>query len=326
MLNHTIFVKLRPTSLTTEEGPKMLDIKHKIASHNKTNLQQDTQKAPFNNALWREILNSTTNEVNSFFNLDIETISPFGFEVLMDKRFLYGILRRFYCYIGTKISISEDIQLNIIQYFYEILMKKLSFKYTTVFSSIVLVVMKDDFLYLVDDHYICKPTDKLIDIQFRKVKTNILDDYSNYVIASLDGLVMEKGEVKGYRDRAINRWRFYQLYIMQEALYRQYSPCMTTHEIQIFKNIPSLASNMIKVFFNSESVKQKISTYEESLFEELILPRVNILYKVAGGNGENIMEVNSSAYHVKDDLSLSIDKKMHQDIMLKIKNTYNQYL
>lgn len=304
----------------------MLDTKHKISSHNKTNPQQDTQKVPFNNALWREILNSTTEEVNSFFNLNIETISPFGFEVLMDKRFLYGILRRFYCYLGTKTSISEEIQLNIIQYFYEILMKKLSFKYTTLFSSIVLVVMKDDFLYLVDGQYICKSTDKLIDIQFRQVKTNILDDYSNYVIASLDGLIMEKGEVKGYRDRAINRWRFYQLYIMQEELYRQYSPCMSTHEIQLFKNIPSLASNMIKVFFDSKSVNQKISTYEESLFQELILPRVNILYKVASGNRENIMEINSSAYHVKDDLSLSIDKEMYQDIMLKIKNTYNQYL
>jgi hypothetical protein len=304
----------------------MRDTKQRTSSHETTNLHQDTQKVPFNNALWREILNSTTDEVNSFFNLDIETISPFGFEVLMDKRFLHGILRRFYCYLGTKKSISDDTQLKIIRYFYEKLMQKLSIKYPALFSSIVLVVMKDDFLYLVDDQYICKSTDKLIDIQFRQVNTNILDDYSNYVIASLDGLIMEKGEVKGYRDRAINRWRFYQLYIMQEELYRQYSPRMTTHEIQLFKNIPSLASNMIKVFFDSNSVNQKISTYEESLFQELILPRVNILYKVASGNSENIMEINSSAYHVKDDLSLNIDKEIYQDIMLKIKNTYNQYL
>ena len=303
-----------------------MDTKNRASSHEIVNMHQNNQRVPFNNALWREVLNLTSDEVNSFFNLDIETISPFGFEVLMDKRFLYGTLRRFYCYMGTKTSVSEAIQSKIIQYFYEILMQQLAVKYSTLFPSIVLVVMKDNLLYLVDDQYICKPTDKLIDIQFRQVKTSILDDYSNYVIASLDGLIMEKGEVKGYRNRAINRWRFYQLYIMQEELYRQYSPCMLTHEIQLFKNIPSLASNMIKVFFNSESVVQKISIYEESLFQELILPRVNILYKVANGNSKNLMEINSSAYHVKDDLSLSIDKKMYQDIMLKIKNTYHLYL
>jgi hypothetical protein len=303
-----------------------LGTKYKISGHKIANSDQNASKEPFNNALWREMLNLTSTEVNSFFNLDIETISPFGFEVLMDKRFLYGNLRRFYCYIGTKKNISQDMQAKVIQYFYEILMQKISSKYSSLFTSIVLVIMKEDFVYLIDKYHDCKPNDKLIDIQLRQVETSILDDYSNYIIASLGGLVMEKGEVKGYRDRAVNRWRFYQLYIMQEELYKQYSPCMSKHEMELFKNISHLASNMIKVFFNNDSVSHEISTHEELLFQELVLPRINILYKVAGGNHKNIMTIHSSSYHVKDDLSLDIDKRMYEDIMLKIKNTYHLYL
>ncbi len=304
----------------------MLDTKHKISSHNKTNPQQDTQKEPFNNALWREILNSTTEEVNSFFNLNIETISPFGFEILMDKRFLYGTLRRFYCYMGTKTRISEDMQSKIIQYFYEMLMQKLSFKYPTLFSSIVLVVMKDNFLYLVDDRYVCKPTDKLIDIQFRQVKTNILDDYSNYIIASLDELVSNKGDCRGYINNIRRRWRFYQLYIIQEKLYQKYLPNMSEHEAKQFKILFGLAGNMINVFFDNVSFNHKLSADEESIFDQLILPRISLLYKLIRGDGKNIITINSTAYHAKENLSLSIDKGIYQEIALKVKSTYHLYI
>ena len=304
----------------------MLDTNFRISSHNKMNPQQDIQKVPFNNALWREILNLTTEEVNSFFNLNIETISPFGFEVLMDKRFLYGILRRFYCYIGTKTNISDDIQLKIIQYFYEKLMHKLSFKYPALFSSIVLVVMKDDFLYLVDDQYICKSTDKLIDIQFRQVKTNILDDYSNYVIASLDELVSNKGDCRDYINNIRRRWRFYQLYIIQEKLYHKYLPNMSEYEAEQFRTLFALAGNMINVFFDNTSFNHELSADEELIFNQLILPRISLLYKLICGDGKNIITINSTAYHAKENLSLNIDKEIYEEIALKIKSTYHLYV
>lgn len=304
----------------------MPDTKYGTRSHEITDAHQDHKKEPFNNALWRELLNSTSDEVNYFFNLNIEAISPFGFEILMNRKFLYGNLRRFYCYLGTKKNILDEMQAKVIQCFYEILIKKIASEYSSFFSSIVLVIMKDNFLYLTDKNYDCKPTDKLIDIQLRQVETTLLDDYSNYIIASLDSLVMAKGEVKGYKDRAINRWRFYQLYIMQEELYKKYSPCMSKREAQLFKNLPSLVSNMINIFFNKSVVSNAISTYEESLFQELILPRVDILYTVVSGNRKNIIVINSCSYHVEDNLSLSIDKRIYSDTFLTVKNTYLHYL
>lgn len=283
------------------------------------------QKPPFNNKLWREILCGIAKKASNRFNMLIECISPFGFEVLMDKDFLSRNLRRFYCYIGIDLSVSEKDKTAIMEYFYHEIMHEISIKYSSFFSSVVLVITGATFIYFKDKTYECAPTDKLIDIQLRTVKKNILEDYSNYIITSLEGLMNEKGETRGYKGNVRNRWRFYQLYIIQEQLYKEYVPQMSPSEQSLFNSIFKITSNMINIFFENRFADGRMALHEAEIFECLIMPRLKLIYKAISSDEENLISTESTAYHYNDKLSITMDKKIYTDTMLKIQDTYINY-
>ena len=56
--------------------------------------------APFCNISWRNFINGICKKIDKN-QLGLQVISPFGFEVLEDKNFLYKSLKRLYCYIGV---------------------------------------------------------------------------------------------------------------------------------------------------------------------------------------------------------------------------------
>jgi hypothetical protein len=66
---------------------------------------------PFNNKLWRKVTTQICNDID-FENL--EAISPFGFELLNDKKFLQNNIRRLYCieiFISKKMHIDGIMEI-----------------------------------------------------------------------------------------------------------------------------------------------------------------------------------------------------------------------
>lgn len=61
----------------------------------------------FNINLWRKALDKAAAQTTAITNIGINVITPFGFEVFQDKRFLNKPLRRFYCYLGSLAAIAD---------------------------------------------------------------------------------------------------------------------------------------------------------------------------------------------------------------------------
>jgi hypothetical protein len=63
----------------------------------------------FDIRLWRNIVNRASEDLAVICGAPVQAISPFGFEVFRDDRFLWKKLRRFYCYLGSKDVSTHDL-------------------------------------------------------------------------------------------------------------------------------------------------------------------------------------------------------------------------
>lgn len=282
------------------------------------------ERVSFNLVLWRKILDQVSIEVSNQFSIDIQTISPFGFEILMNPYFLKCNLRRFYAYIGTSSNVKIDPN-EILKCFREKLISYLQIYYKEFHDDIVIIVEAEKMELLREKNYICKIYDKLVDLQFRFFKTSIISDYADYIITSLNGLMVAKGESQKYKHDIRHRWRFYQLYIMQENLYKNYLPAMDAYETKLFNAVFKIVGNMIQIFYNQELKDVEISDFEQCLFDDLILPRLNIIRdSIKSKDGENVT-ISSIAYHFNDLLSVDISKKIYEEKSKVIMDTYYDF-
>lgn len=277
----------------------------------------------FNNFLWRKILDDTCTIVDTD-NLGLQVISPFGFELLEDKTYLSHRLRRFYAYIG----VNKHLKLNkqkIISHFRKILFKKLSIVSPQMWNDIVIVIESDKIIKLKNDNYICKPTDKLIDIQLRVVDTDILTDYANYIITTLAGLHLEKGEGGAFRTNLIWRWRLYQLYIIQEQLFSQLLSPMPAIEDMLYKSIFKFLTNKIQPFFDPNLMHSTLTDQENIIIHGLIKPRIEKMYKCINNLKNDKITIQCQDYHRNENLELTLDKKIYDLAINKIKETYLKF-
>ncbi|MFU8797415.1 MAG: hypothetical protein ACNA7Y_01770 [Gammaproteobacteria bacterium] len=279
----------------------------------------------FNNANWRKLLSQVCEDID-VYNAGIQAINPFGFEILEDKKFLAGNLRRFYCYIGAPAHLNLDGDFIVSQY-REALFVRLQAMETTMYEDAVIVVENQRLYKLKNENYICKPTDKLIDIQFRPFKEDILSDYANYIIASMDSLYSDKGEAKGYRNSRMHRWRAYQLYIIQETLFGNLIIQMNDDQHILYRNLFKQISNMIQIFYTPELADCLPSGIEEDIINKLIIPRISLMKEsVSGSKNSQKINVECYAYHFEDKLEVLFDKNIYLDALNKIKNSYLNFI
>lgn len=279
----------------------------------------------FNNRLWRETLKQVCQSIDTH-HLGLEVISPFGFELLENKRYLSRKLRRFYAYIGAPRHLNIN-QEEIVSQFKEIFFEKLTRIDINMLNDFVIVIENNDLYKLRHDGYVCKPEDKLFDIQFRFVDTDILTDYANYTMAVLDGLYREKGEGKEFRVNKISRWRLYQLYIIQEQIFGNLLPPMNKDECKNYKAIFEVISNMIQLFYAPSMIKSAPTSQEEEIIGCLIKPRIAEMYKqINSYHGSQKKTIKCQAYHSDDVLELTLDAELYQDIFNRIKQTYLMFI
>jgi hypothetical protein len=274
----------------------------------------------FNNKAWRKLLSMTCFELQNQYP-NITAISPFGFELLEDKTFLQGALRRFYIYIAA-----ESHRLELSEKFSKIFFEKLLVIDPLFFDDIVVLIKNDNLVKLKETNYCCTSTDKLIDIQARNTKLDILTEYANYIITSLMSIEQNKGEVAEYQVSKKFRWRLYQLYLMHEKLFSDLIEPLTAQQLSCYKLITRLVSNRIDIFYHDDG-KENLDDVEKNLIENLVKPRIKaIINAIAPKKGEGKVSLECAAFHYNDTLELTLSKFHYQLAVNKIKTTYLRYL
>lgn len=274
----------------------------------------------FNNQMWRKLLKDTCSVLQSE-HPTISAISPFGFELLENKSFLHGQLRRFYIYVGE-----ENGSFDLANKFGKVLFEKLLKIDSCFLNDVVILIENDQLIKLKKNDYFCLPTDKLIDIQVRTTQSDVLSDYADYIIASLVSIDQEKGEVAGFRESKKFRWRLYQLYLMHEKLFGQLLQPLTAQQLHSYKVMAYYISNRIDIFYNG-NIEETLSADEKSLVDNLIKPRIKqMIEAITPGVNERKFTLQCCAYHYNDKLELTLGELHYQCAVNKIKASYLRYV
>lgn len=276
---------------------------------------------PFPNKDWRNFLSEICKKVDKN-QLGLQVISPFGFEVFEDKNFLCKSIKRLYCYIGVPSqTVSTCHPFEISKSFSEQLM--LSINEIGIHSSdVVMLAIQDKFLLLREKNYRCSNTDKLIDIQTRIVSDDILHDYANYIICTIDSICSKKEEPEHFIENKRHRSRTYQLYVMLEQIFGYLLPKMNSSERSSFSNLFNFIDNSLQMFYADSELFIPASNVEINLLNSLITPRVQLIKKSLQGNSGELIRLQCDAYHVEGKLELMINKNIYDNAVVKIKSTY----
>lgn len=277
----------------------------------------------FNNTLWRYTAARICKNIDRL-NVGLEIISAWGFEVLGDKAFLDKRLRRFYCYIGIPQHACHLDRQHMAHQFSSTLLDELNHIDAKFANDFVISVEQDRFVRLREKSYQCKSTDKLIDTQCRYVQDSILEDYSRYIIAMLDGIRSKKGECRDFEKNKVSRNRLYQLYIMQEALFNSFIPSFTTEQKMLYEELFQLLDNRIQLFYQPALISTPLTTRETLIVECLIEPRINLMHDVCR-QAKDPVDICCLSYHVEEELRLTVDKTLYQDFLSKLIRSYLHY-
>lgn len=276
----------------------------------------------FNNYLWRSILDSIVADIDKT-KTGVQVISPFGFEVTQNKRFLKSNLRRFYCYIGipNHVPLSKDC---IITEFDDKLCSLLEKIHPDFYKQVVLKIHEQEFIKLRKKDYCCNRNNKLIDIQLRKYSSSLLDDYADYIICCLPAIYHGQDEPKEFLFNARFRNRTYQLYVMIEALFGSHITNMSATQMDLLNKTYKRINNAINIFFNDAILYTTADELDKTILNQLIIPRTEEMIATLNTFDDRI-EIQSRSYHVNEKLSFNLNKNIYDDTKKFIINSYNEY-
>ncbi|MBI3247917.1 MAG: hypothetical protein HYZ50_15545 [Deltaproteobacteria bacterium] len=290
------------------------------------------QQKPFPIVMWRELLTKTCKQID-IYNVGLEVISPFGFELLEDKRFLYKNLRRLYCYIGiptekNKYTLADEIE----DSFAKLFLQELSQSEKALFQSIIMLRTSKSIRNFCQPGYICQPQDKLLFIKSREINKGLLDDYCDYIVTVIGGFAEKNHpQLRDFDTDKIARNHIFQLFFMLEKLLES--------NIPIESNIPKLSKveetllsqinldNSLQIILDNRTNVES-SPFEKEILNQLILPRVelmNCFLRELSDENEKITELFCKSYHGNDILSVKISNNKLLDLTKKISKTYLEF-
>ena len=279
----------------------------------------------FCNKPWRDLLENVCKKIDKN-NMGLQISSPFGFELLEDKKFLYRSIKRLYCYIGIPVDAMFDGDLYAIsKAFSEKLLSSIHHIGLNK-SDIAILVLQEKFTLLHKNGYQCSPADKLIDIQTKIISDDILCDYANYIICTVDSICSKKEEPEYFIENKRHRCRTYQLYVMLEKIFGYLLPAMTVFQEENFLSLFKRIDNSIQMFYTPSELFVEASEYELHILSSLIQPRVELMRQaISSSELAEVMNLRCEAYHVPSKLELEINKNIYRNAVEKIKTTYLNY-
>ena len=167
---------------------------------------------------------------------------------------------------------------------------------------------------------------KLIDIQTKSISNDILGDYANYVICTVDSICSKKEEPEHFFENKRHRCRTFQLYVMLEKVFGYLLPPMTMFQEENFSGLFKFIDNSIQIFYTSSELFINASQYELHILSSLIQPRVELMRQaIRLSDPVELINLRCEAYHVPGKLELEINKNTHKNAVEKIRATYLNY-
>src|SRR3990167_4650174 len=279
----------------------------------------------FCNKSWRNLIKNVCKQIDKN-NIGLQVISPFGFELLEDKKFLHGSIKRLYCYIGVPENVRFDGDLSAISKAFSDQLLSSIHQIGLNLSDIAILVLQEKFTMLHDKDYQCSHNDKLIDIQTKVISDDILRDYANYIICTVDSIFSKKEEPEHFIENKRHRCRTFQLYIMLEKVFGYLLPPMTVFQEENFLGMFKLIDNSIQIFYTPTELFINASEYELHVLNTLIQPRVELMRQaIRLSDPVELINLRCEAYHVPGKLELEINKNIHKNAVEKIRATYLNY-
>lgn len=280
----------------------------------------------FCNKSWRDLLQNVCQRIDKN-NIGLQVISPFGFELLEDKKFLRRSIKRLYCYIGVPLNAKFDCDLYAISKIFSEQLLSSIYKIGLRKSDIAILVLQEKFNFFRADNYQCSSTDKLIDIQTRVISGGILCDYANYIICAVDSICSKKEEPEHFFENKRHRCRTYQLYVMLEKIFGYLLSPMTVFQTEKFLSLFRLIDNSIQMFYTPSKLFIPAEKYEQHILSSLIHPRVQLMRQAIRSSSklDELMNLRCEAYHVPGRVEVEINKNIYKSAVEKISTTYLNY-
>jgi hypothetical protein len=276
----------------------------------------------FNIDLWRHILRETASKIGGKEN-HLEVINPFGFEITQDKSFLQRNLKRFFCYIGAANQFNYPSD-RLVQDFFDELYSRLKAVDPQFASEIALFIIESDTHLrhsLKPFGYQPQWNDRVIIFEHRTFQTDILTDYSDYLIAVLWGFQENSlPELTRFQDSEAVRSRIFQLYLILECLFSTYAEPMTSREREFYKSIYNMKAVNLDYYFRGKTVL-KPTKEDEKKFENVRL-RLQKLFNEVKKRSINLISKNVKSYNSQDILHFEIDLEIYTKTISKIKKSY----
>jgi len=276
----------------------------------------------FDNKQWRGIIELAQKDIEPSWP-GISVISPFGFEITGNRNHLERTLRKFYCYLGIPKKVKMDLT-TITDEFSDRLMHHIKVRDTKFFDHLVLLIKNDSLIKFMEDGYLCGKNDKLLDIQAR-VTDDIMLDYTDAVLSSINGLLEGRGESSLFNTNAVKRSRTFQLYIIFEYLFGSYILPFTANEESLYSEALGRVNNLIQFFFTPSLMNTPPTKIEHILLHQLIFPRLTLILDAINQSSDK-KHIECIDYHVSDKISVTLDLAAYMDVVYKIRRTYEEFV
>lgn len=290
------------------------------------NITQYPANSPaFCHLKWRQVIRLTEREIQKRYP-NITLIGPFGFELLGTTIPKPHTVRRLYIYAHTPMSINRMYLAEQIQ---AIALNNIRIIYPEITDDFVMFCMNEDVKYTQPFRYACKPTDKLLDIQIRYEGTDILSNYANYTMLLHQSILQGVGESQDYQHSLKFRSRMFQLFLIQEALYKDLLSPLNIDYTSLIKQTKRFVKNSIQILLNSNfDTFEKMTRDEEKIIKQYVIPRSQAIVDLLKQScmQDDIINLNMTAYHVPAKLQGSIGKQLHNQLKQKVIKTYEYYL
>jgi hypothetical protein len=274
----------------------------------------------FDIRLWRNIVNYASEDLAVTCGAPVQAISPFGFEVFRDERFLWKKLRRLYCYLGSKDVSIHDLP-TIENLFVDALHARLSDHWPDMAQQIIAYKTRSTIQWVRASDTPISENDRMVSISCRSTP-DVLDAYSRYIICTLGGLCTETlPELGEFAYDEMARNRVFQLYLMEEEIFRSLMHPLTREEEQLRRGLFHQDNRIDFALLRTPS--PPASSGEWHVLLNLVLPRLRLMKETVRGKTMSDLEILiAPVFHGAGEISVEISRAVGETALHFVRTSY----
>lgn len=269
----------------------------------------------FDSIGWREVLHTAL--LSSGAN---EVISPFGFEVARDPKYLRGKIRNFYIYLASGENDPQKQQY-IGEAFANNLVSIIKEKYVNLYEELYQIIIPGKKIEYHTGGY------RTIYIRCREVKNGLLNEYASYLLATVGG-------IRNYQIKAINEFKndplsrryLFQLAIIHNYIFEGDVPRLPSEQkSSLMEHIKRLH---IADVSGVDRVNSTSSLEEQLALDNIVLPfadRLNNFINKSISSEDVAATLRVRDYHGPNELSIQISNSLLQEKIDYIVQSYQMF-